>query len=367
MRKVVATKEYSKKIGSFCKGCKLCVKGRKLVLYVTGLCHRSCYFCPLSDNRKNKDIIWANERLVTKDKEIIDEVKTNSATGAGITGGEPLLKLSRTLKYIKMLKKEFGKKFHIHLYTSLELITFDKLKKLFLAGLDEIRFHPDLETDKDWDKLLLAKNFKWDVGVEIPVIPGKYSETIDLVNYIADKVDFLNLNELEISDNNANKLNEFGLKCKDRTSYGILGSEEMALKILKYCKDLPLNVHYCTCKLKDKVQLGNRLKLRAKNVAKKYDVITPDGTLFRGIICLDGMKPAMKISKKINRTKKIKELQKLRKELMDEYEIPAILIEVDKERLQLLTASWIIDELDLPNSALIEEFPTEDRLIVKVY
>ncbi|HRZ19884.1 MAG TPA: radical SAM protein, partial [Methanofastidiosum sp.] len=34
--------------GKLSKGCKLCIKGRKSVLFVTGLCGVNCYYCPLS-------------------------------------------------------------------------------------------------------------------------------------------------------------------------------------------------------------------------------------------------------------------------------------------------------------------------------
>ena len=81
MAKVAKTKFQSWRLGNLCRGCTECVKGKKLVLYVTGLCHRSCYFCPLSDRRKGKDIIWANEKLVKKDEDIIEAfLSTNSFT-----------------------------------------------------------------------------------------------------------------------------------------------------------------------------------------------------------------------------------------------------------------------------------------------
>ena len=97
-------------------------------------------------------------------------------------------------------KKRFGKKFHIHLYTSLNLVNNERLSLLHKAGLDEIRFHPDLDSKKLWNNLNYAKEYDWDTGVEIPLIPGKEKETMSLIDFVQDKVDFLNLNELEIAD-----------------------------------------------------------------------------------------------------------------------------------------------------------------------
>ena len=91
-----------------------------------------------------------------------------------------------------------------------------------------------LNKQSEWKKIELAKKFKWDVGVEIPVIPGKKREIKKLIDFIKGKVDFLNLNELEISDTNVNKLVEKGFKPKDKLSYGVKGSETLAKEILNY-------------------------------------------------------------------------------------------------------------------------------------
>ena len=171
------TKFYSWKNGNLCRGCKLCVKGEKLVLFITGICPRNCWYCSISEKKKNKDVIFANERPITKVEEAIEEAKLCDAAGAGITGGDPLSKLDRTLEYIKALKNEF-KDFHIHLYTSLDLVNEDKLKQLFEAGLDEIRFHPVLDDNTDWHKIDLALEYDWDVGLEIPAVPDKEKEPL---------------------------------------------------------------------------------------------------------------------------------------------------------------------------------------------
>ena len=108
---MIKTKFYSYRNKNFAKGCSLCVKGRKLVLFVTGLCSNNCPYCPISDQKKNKDVVFANELPVKKDSDIIKEAKLCSAKGAGITGGDPLVKIYRTVHCIKLLKKElpYGK------------------------------------------------------------------------------------------------------------------------------------------------------------------------------------------------------------------------------------------------------------------
>ena len=130
-------------------GCLCCREGAKMVLFVTGICHRDCFFCPLSDDRRNTESVFANEQLVLQDSDVLEEARAMSAKGTGITGGEPLLELDKTIHYITLLKSEFGSDHHIHLYTSTAPTT-STLQKLAGTGLDEIRFHPPAEM---WDKL----------------------------------------------------------------------------------------------------------------------------------------------------------------------------------------------------------------------
>ena len=131
------TKYYSYKKGKLSKGCQYCIKGYKLVLFVTGLCPRRCYYCPISDKKYQKDNVYANEWPIKNIREIIKEAKLINAKGAGFTGGDPLCKLWRTFSYIKKLKKVFGKKFHIHLYTSFDLVNEKTLKKLVALSPDD--------------------------------------------------------------------------------------------------------------------------------------------------------------------------------------------------------------------------------------
>ncbi len=262
--------------GEISQGCKLCVQGKKLVLFITGICPRSCYFCPLSEQKYQKDVIFANERPIKDVLELIEEAEVSGAEGVGITGGDPLAVFERTIEYITKIKKRFPK-FHIHLYTSLNLVTEEKIKKLEQAGLDEIRFHLSLDSEEIWEKIKIPTTMK--KGIEIPCIPGK--DYRKLIAYARKYVDFFNLNELEYADAAQNKLEELGFRSKNPYSYGIAGSEKLAIQIGKEFPEV--RIHYCTVKLKDSVQFVNRLSLRAQKIKKDYD-IAQGPTLLRGAI-----------------------------------------------------------------------------------
>ena len=181
------------------------------MLFVTGLCPRRCFYCPVSEHKFGTDDVYADEWKLSKDpaqadQELLEECRLIEAKGAGITGGDPLATLAKTTHYIQLLKKQFGKSFHIHLYTSLNLLTQKTLEQLHDAGLDEIRFHPDLQDSKFWERLILTKQFCGDVGIEIPAIPGLEKETQALLDYLGvncPHIRFINFNELEFSDTEA--------------------------------------------------------------------------------------------------------------------------------------------------------------------
>ena len=231
---------------------------------------------------------------------------------------------------------------------------------LLISAIDNHVSYIDLDSDTNaknniWPRLLLAKNrkFKWKVGIEIPAIPGKEKEIKQIIDYFAKHIDFLNLNELEVADNKMSKLTKIGFRTKNQLSYAVEGSEELAKNLLKYCskKHPKLNVHYCTATLKDKVQLANRIKLRAQNVAKEYDLVTKEGLLLRGAIYGDN-EAIISILKK--------------------HKVPKKLYEVDKKRERVLTSIKVADVLkdtfknNGAEPAIVEEYPTYDCLQIDV-
>ncbi|MBW2968043.1 4Fe-4S cluster-binding domain-containing protein [Candidatus Woesearchaeota archaeon] len=377
---ITKTPYHSYRAGHMAKGCQHCVKGEKLVLFVTGLCPRRCPYCPISDRKHQHDVTYANEWPTSKIAEIIEEAELTEAKGAGFTGGDPLVKIHRTCTFIRSLKKRFGKQFHIHLYTSFDLASPKNLKMLHAAGLDEIRFHPDLDDDRLWSRIDNAKAFDWDVGVEIPAIPGKKTATLKLMQFLDGKIKFLNINELEVSDAKANKLSVQGMKTKDSLSYGVKGSQSLALELLRtaYSKKYQYNIHYCTAKLKDKVQLAKRIQRRAKNVKNEFDIINDDGTLTRGAIYFPFLYPsfdyAQKLAKLTSQRKSylLNRLSIARKHLHKQYGVPLKYLLIDKASYRILTNPGVTQNLAEEiksmtlKPAIITEYPTWDALIVEL-
>ena len=368
---------YSYNVGELPEGCQYCVRGEKLVLFVTGVCPRRCYFCPVSDQKFGKDVTFANERKVNTTEDVLIEAKIMRAKGMGITGGDPLAKLERTVNYIKLLKKEKGREFHIHLYTSLNLVTSHALQQLAEAGLDEIRFHLELDSSVFWDRLLLAQQFPWQIGVELPVIPTKEAQLKQVIDFIQGKVHFLVLNELEISDNSHSLLVKMGFQTKNRISYAVENSLETGLGLIQYIKEkgYPLKVHFCTAKLKDAIQLGNRLQREAQGMKKRFDQVSKEGLLTRGALYLPDLVPGFGYRKKLEEANKAEYLErlkpvveKLKKELSfgenDLYldpEKPRILLSVKKiAPLKKQFKQWGL----IP--AIVSEYPTADQLEIEV-
>ena len=346
VRKIRLTRAGSLLLGRMPEGCRLCVKGAKLVLFVTGLCDRGCYYCPLSEKRRNRDVVYANERPVRRWADVVREALEMDALGTGLTGGSPTLRFNRTLRFVRMLKRDFGRDHHIHLYCC-EDLSLSRLRALYRAGLDEIRFHT-------WsvEPVKKALEIGLNTGVELPAIPGsadrliKFLEKLDSVGCA-----FVNLNELEFSDTNATNLLRRGFRLKSDTSMAVKGSESAARKVLEWAKaNTEMSVHFCPSSLKDAVQLKNRLLRKALRIAKPHEEVTEEGLLYKGVI--------LGISKK--------QLPHVRRKLILRHRLrPSdIFLDQEKSRLELhwkqaLRLAKLEPSLKF---ALVEEYPTYDRL-----
>jgi pyruvate formate-lyase activating enzyme-like uncharacterized protein len=323
-----------------------------MVLLVTGRCDRRCAYCPLSGQKRGKDVFFANERRIRTVDEALEEGELMDALGTGITGGDPLIAPERTADSIRALKGRFGKGHHIHLYTS--TTNRDRIRKVARAGLDEIRFHPPpglwkgLERTEFADALRLSKREGLVAGLEVPSVPGREGDLTALLRSADSlELDFVNLNELEFSETNWRRLRAMGFDVKDDVSSAVSGSEELAMSLLRL--DVGIPIHYCSSSFKDGVQLRRRIARRARNVRKPHEVLTDDGTLLKGVVETDD--PAG-----------------LARALARDFDVPAKLMWTDTQKNRLEVAPWVLEaiasELE-SESYIVEEYPTADRLEVE--
>ncbi|TFG32561.1 radical SAM protein [Candidatus Thorarchaeota archaeon] len=334
-----------------------------MVLFVTGLCNSSCYYCPLSDDKAGTDIVFADEMPVSCEEDIIFEVNSIQGEGAGISGGDPLCRLDRTLHYIQLLKEVYGPTFHIHLYTSKTNITLDELRKLVGAGLDEIRFHPQNE---DWSGIEDALSFDIHVGIEVPAIPGE----VDKLKGIAKRAEgmgiaFLNINELEASETNFARLTSLNMRLTDMGSSSIEGSQSTARAVLEWGSEnlKKISLHFCSASYKDGVQLRNRLERRLVQTRRGFEERDDsDPLLIVGII-----RAPYGSSLSISQLKKIQSI------LQDRIGINQEDLNLDLKRMRIELAPWIL--ADIPDTikknlrefepleiGISYEYPSWDRL-----
>jgi pyruvate formate-lyase activating enzyme-like uncharacterized protein len=332
------------------EGCRLCHLGAKMVLFVTGVCPKDCFYCPVSTERR-KDAAYANERPVSCDLDILEEARHMDALGTGITGGEPLLVPERVIHYIELLKSEFGKEHHIHLYTSLAP-DMDIISRLAEAGLDEIRFHPpvtiwdELGTSSYAGSIRSAKQCSMSAGIEVPAVDG-----IEKVAVFAKEMDcFLNLNELEFSDSNARALKLKGFVLESDISNAVAGSMELARNMASGTK---LNkLHFCSSTYKDAVQLRERLLRVAHNTAREFDDVTEEGTVVYGQILCKDASAAQEMA-----------------ELLLKQGVPREMLRIKDCSVE--TAWWILEDIagtvreSASELSIIERYPFENGFVVE--
>ena len=322
------------------RGCEQCSKGGKLVLFVYGYCdERDCFYCPLGENRKNVNQVYANERPVSDDADVLAEAHRMGALGTAVTGGEPQEVLDRTCNYISLLKEEFGPEHHVHLYTG---ITGDEhtMSALAAAGLDEIRFHPPYEQWGDlhgteWEDILYtAREAGIDPAFEIPGIRAE-EEFLDFLDEGA--AEFCNVNQFEMSDGNAARMRDRGYDLEEGHMSAIEGSKD----VLEVMGEHP-RVYFCTSVFKDAAQHRNRLKRMAERIQRDFDEVTADGTLVFG-------------------------KSRVPPHRLEQLGVPSEFYVEKSDHVEL--AWWLLEEMveagDLPAGEIVEQYPTYDGTVVE--
>ncbi|MFC7237480.1 radical SAM protein [Saliphagus sp. GCM10025317] len=323
------------------KGCEQCAKGGKMVLFVYGYCdQRDCFYCPLGENRKNVTDVYANERLVESDEDVLTEAHRMDALGTSITGGEPQEALERTCHYLSLLKDEFGEDHHTHLYTGIPGGR-ENMRRLSEAGLDEIRFHPPLEQWGDlhgteWEDILyVAREEGLTPAFEIP---GIRPETEFLEFLDEGAADFCNVNEFEMSHGNYRRMQAEGFELKEGHMSAVDNDRDGILEVMG---DHP-KVYFCTSVFKDAAQHRRRLKRMARTVRREFDDVTDDGTLVYG-------KTRVAPSR------------------FEALGVPEEFYTVKSNHVEV--AWWLLEEMieagDVDDGEIVEQYPTYDGQVVE--
>jgi pyruvate formate-lyase activating enzyme-like uncharacterized protein len=338
-------------VGELPLGCKLCLQGAKLVVFVTGLCKSNCFYCPVSSERIFHDVTFGNERPISDLRSLVDEATVSSALGASITGGDPMESFARTIDAINLLKSRFGSEFHIHLYTLGRGMKPKHLKALEDAGLDELRFH--IRSKKSYPLVTKAMKYSFKVGAEVPVIPRKESFLQETAVFLSNiQADLFNLNELEFSEANQERMLKQNYKIVDGALSATQGSCETGERVIEWiAQNTSLNAYYCPTTVKDSVQLTNRFRRRAEHVAESYAQITEEGLIVKGLILGS-----------------VEELKSFKDTLIEEYETPQDQLKINNEKGWIETHPEFVKDL-LKNNwsgqlAISEEHPTFFRPMI---
>ena len=148
--------------GHLSPACVECTGARGSETFSTTFkCHRDCYFC---FNHNVADY----ERFVREgcpwEEGIERAAAERSLACIGLTGGEPLLNLDDSIRFLERARELFPQA-HLRMYTSGDLLTEEGAQRLRDAGLAEIRFSvkdddpPEMQ-QRVLDAMRLAKRYK---------------------------------------------------------------------------------------------------------------------------------------------------------------------------------------------------------------
>lgn len=264
-----------KRISTACEACKEGVG--TITSHISFRCHRNCFFC-FNPNQDNYEAHLDSKNDWRGELEHIHSIGA-VLTHIALTGGEPLLYPDESVEFFKLASELFPDA-HLRLYTSGDLLTEELAVRLANAGLDEIRFSYKMEDTpavqaKVLSNMEMAVRCIPCVMVEMPVMPDMETEMQQLIICLAEiGVWCINLLELCFPYNNAPAFaaRDFKLKFPPyRTLYNfwyagglpVAGSENAALRLMKFAaeRDLNLGIHYCSLENKNFGQMYQQNKV----------------------------------------------------------------------------------------------------------
>jgi pyruvate formate-lyase activating enzyme-like uncharacterized protein len=265
------------KLGPLSPGCVICGDGGWSCLFINGKCNCRCFYCPTAQNEIS--VPTTNRIPFDKPLDYADYVKYFDFKGVSISGGEPLLTLDRTLKYLKAVRRKMGDDLHLWLYTNGTLLTREIVNQLKDEGLNEIRFDISAK-DYSIERLEMAVGQIPVVTVEIPAIPEDMETVSNLLSVLHDAgVNHLNLHQLRLTPHNAENLTGRNYTFLHGDKVTVLESELMVLKLMEtaLARGVRLPINYCSYVYKHRFQGAAARKRNACFIRKDHESITEKG------------------------------------------------------------------------------------------
>ena len=294
--KLVSGNRSKPYLNALSPGCKTCVEGKWLCVYISTRCVQGCFYCPKSQNGNDSDLPRTPEKFSFGSvDDYVAYLGGFDFEGVGFSGGEPFLAYEKLVKYIENTRRAFGLRHYLWAYTSGKHVTPENLAALRRAGLNELRFHI-AANGYDLTSVALAIKEIGRVSIEIPVIPEDKQIVMEkLAQFEELGVSHLNLHQLCMTEANYEALSKRNYTIA-HTDYfpnffPVLESELAAFDIMRYASDktFKMGINYCSRLYKSIFQL-NGARRRAASVSRsKLESVTATGYLRRmSIQCTPG-------------------------------------------------------------------------------
>jgi len=239
-------------------GCYACKSGQWICVYIGVSCNLKCPSCPQKSRHGVKNYIWANggndDIFSLEDlKRVID--KNPRITGISFSGGEPFMYLNKVFEWLDYINENF-KELNLYkwIYTNGTLVTEDDCIKLKEHGINEIRF--DLAatrySDDIIDKLIYCKKIFEKICVEVPSEFWQVDRLIEILPRLNDiGIDYLNLHELCVNQDNVEDLKKKGINEKLVYCDTYLPSLFDTYRVIEYIENNGLNIIYNDCSFRN--------------------------------------------------------------------------------------------------------------------
>lgn len=246
------------------RGCKACKSGSWICVYIGVNCNLKCLVCPQISRHSEPEFIWANggddkiDSLEALDRNM---ERNKRITGISFSGGEPFMYIDKVIEWLNHINKHYADlNLYLWIYTNGTRVTKKDCLRLKENGIKEIRF--DLAatnySQKIIDKIKYCKDIFEKVCVEVPVEPWKTDKLISVLPQLNEiGLDYLNLHELAICDDNQKRLLDSGF-IDPRLIYSsgdlhYFPSIIDTYRIIEYIEDNNLNIIYNDCSARNMV------------------------------------------------------------------------------------------------------------------